>query len=79
MMATDRISDAQYSPQEVSALQRSLRRGDDSPPCPRCGRPLRRRPAARHPAPPEALLRCDACRRFVIDATAGPRARAAGG
>jgi predicted RNA-binding Zn-ribbon protein involved in translation (DUF1610 family) len=79
MMATDRISDAQYSPEEVSALQRSLERGDTRPPCPRCGRPLSRRPVEQTGVPPGTLLRCEACRRFVMDPSAGARTRAAGG
>ena len=79
MMAMDRISDAQYSPEEVSALQRSLRRGGGTPSCPRCGRPLSRQSVERVPAPAEKLLRCGACRRFVMDASATAWARAAGG
>ncbi len=62
---------AQYEPEELLALREALRRGEESPSCPRCHVPMTTRPIGGGSfglgyARRRAWLICPECRRSAI-------------
>ena len=74
VLPTRRMSDAQFSPDEIEQIRVWVEGDDSVPKCPRCGRVMVSNPSLANPQDQGVLLlRCSTCRRFATLREPGER------